>query len=214
MLKVSDAVREIVDTNPFLRHGLQQKLLNLSAVAQLILPLVTARTKKDVKQGAVLMNLSRIQTSLAKAIKPLPQYKISNLTIRSSLCSITYYRTREVLNRLKALYGKTEKSLAYITLTQGTNEVTLLFDDILLNDVKKIFSDQPKNINHNLAALAIHFDERYAQIPGLFYYITQQIALQNISIYEVSSTFTELVIYVREQDIRLAFDTIYQQFCR
>ena len=46
------------------------------------------------------------------------------------------------------------------------------------------------------------------------YYILQQTTLQNINIIEISSTFTEIVLYVEEQDTKLTFDTVYESFSK
>ena len=60
MLRISDAIQTILDANQPLRWAFQQRLLNLSAMAAQIKPLVEARTKKNVQLSAIVMNLSRL----------------------------------------------------------------------------------------------------------------------------------------------------------
>jgi len=79
---------------------------------------------------------------------------------------------------------------------------------------EELLTTIPKFKSPNISGVSIKFNEKYSEIPGLLYYIIQQITLQNINIIEISSTFTELIIYVEKKDTRLAFDTIYNRFMK
>ena len=214
MFRISDSIKEIIDGNQFLKMGLQQNLLNLSAVAEYLKPLIESRTKKSVNKSAVLINLSRINRQVKKWPLNKEEFRVNNIIIRSGLTAVTYYRTHEILEKLKLLYSKIEKKNAYITLNQGTNEVSLIVDETIYCEVSGVIAQEPKVVENGLSALGIHFDERYLKIPGLIYYIIQQITMQNINIVEISSTNTELIIYVHDHDVELAFETIYRQFAR
>ena len=139
-------------------------------------------------------------------------FRIKHLTVQSNLCAVTYSKSSGVLNKLRSLYGKKTADNTFFAVTQGTAEVTLLFDPSHEREVRQHFQEVPRNITPHLAGLGVHFDEKYAEIPGLLYYVLQQISMQNITICEVSSTFTELVLYIPEKDLPLAFDTLFNCF--
>jgi aspartokinase len=42
--------------------------------------------------------------------------------------------------------------------------------------------------------------------------VLQQVAVQGINVVEIASTATELILYLDQKDVRLAFDTLYQRF--
>lgn len=48
MIKISEAIQDIVHNNDQLRFGFHHQLFNLSQVARFIQPLVEARTQKSV----------------------------------------------------------------------------------------------------------------------------------------------------------------------
>lgn len=212
MLRISEALKAILETNQPLRWAFHQRLLNLSALAAYIKPLVEARTKKEVQLSAIVMNLSRLQRNCAPHRPKKDEFRIKHLTVQSNLCSLTYSKTPELLNKLRSLFGKKTGDNTFFAVTQGTAEITLLIEPSQEREIRAYFQENPRNITRNLAGLGVQFDETYATVPGFLDYVLQQISMQNISVFEISSTFTELVLYISEKDLPLAFDTLFSCF--
>jgi aspartokinase len=63
-----------------------------------------------------------------------------------------------------------------------------------------------------VAALSVRFNAKYLEVPGLLYKILEQIALQGVNVIEIASTSTELIVYINESDVRIAFDTLLRAF--
>jgi aspartokinase len=215
MLKVSDAVREIMEGNALLRFGLHYRLLNLSQVARFIRPMVEARTKKEVRPAAVLMNLSRLQSRLSRKTKPgLPEFFLDKINIHSGLCSLTLYKTRDSHKELNRIFTWIHDRGGFITLTEGVSEITVIIEMENVERVGKMLSEQPRNVHKHLASVGVKFSQKYLAVPGVLHQLMQQVALQNINVVEVASTATEFNIYMDEADVQLAFDSIYQRFAR
>ncbi len=213
MKKISDALREIINSNQFLTYGMQNKLINLTQLAKHLKSTVEVRTKKDLKSStALLMALSRMQNEYGKKVKKLVKFKVKNVTAYSNLSIYTFSRNAQLLSQLGKLYAAIEHRHCYITLGQGTDEVTLIVNDAGVEELKKHLKDKPKHHSGKISALSVKFDEEYYNDAGILYYLIQQVTLQGINIKEITSTFTEIVFYVDEKDMKLLFDTIYTQF--
>ena len=65
MMRVSDAVREVIESSALFQFGLLHRLLNLSKVASYIHPMVQAKTEKEV------------QVSDRGRKQPLPEWAIA-----------------------------------------------------------------------------------------------------------------------------------------
>ncbi|MBI4975744.1 hypothetical protein HZC20_03630 [Candidatus Peregrinibacteria bacterium] len=209
MIKIPDAVRDMINKNPTLLWGLSNKLFNLSQLARFIKPLIESRTKKHVQTSAVLMSLSRLQKQTSKISQNLAKFKMEDITINSNLIVLTFEKGKTIKKKINELYNKIEEKNAYICITEGTNEITIIIDEKL----KKLL----KNLNHkkqytNISAIGLRFPEKYVDTPGFIYAIVQQLALQNINIIEVCSTYTEIIFYVSKENTRLVFDIIFDQF--
>ncbi len=210
MIKLSKVIREVVEQNSFLKLGLSHKLLNLSQVAEFILPVVEAKAKKEVTKTSILMTLSRMQRDLQLTTPSSDKFRIQNLTVNSNLSCLTFYRTEKNMDNLEHAMVKVSREGGYITVTHGTSEMTLIVDNDSIEIVERHMKEEPVSKIENLVSLAVHFDENYSTTPGFIYHIVQQLTLQHINIVEISSTYTELILYVDKADVRLAFDTLYR----
>ncbi|MFA6973264.1 MAG: hypothetical protein WC238_00800 [Parcubacteria group bacterium] len=214
MLKISDSLKEIVEANSFFKFGLYNRLLNLSKLAAFVKPLIETRVKKEVGINAILMGLSRLQRENAQDIPKIEEFPIINLTVNSELCSINFFASSAVLENLNKVHAEIQKQKGYLTLSQGITEITMLINEGLIDTILNLMEEQPKSIKRGLSSLGLKFDAKYNDMPGFFYYVLQQVALQGISVYEISSTYTELILYIEEKDIKLAFDTLYNCFSK
>lgn len=215
MKKISDALEEIISANQFLAYGLQNRLLNLTQLAKFLKPLVEARSKKELRSAsALLMMLSRLQRERSKKVKKLERFKVKNITAYSNLAIYTFSKSQSFLAQLSKLYTAIEHRHSYMTLGQGTDEITLIVNESGQEELKRHISDKPKHHSQNIAALSIKYSEDYYNSPGMLYYLIQQVTLQGINIKEINSTYTEIVFYVDDRDLKLLFDTVYNQFAQ
>lgn len=216
MQRISDAVKDLVEGNALLRFGMRERLLNLSQVARYLQPLIAARTKKDVQTSALVMGLSRMQRDLADpecGDNRGPQgFRIKNIIVHSDLAILTFPKTKEVHRALQAIYTKVLDKGGFITITEGTNQITLIIEEVNRALVSKHIEGAPLHIEERVSSLGLKFDESYLHLPGLFHFIFQQLYFQNINVIEIASTATELIVYLSHDDLRLAFDSIYQRF--
>lgn len=212
MIKVSSALKELIQKNNFLEFGLSEGLLNLSTTAKWLKPLIEVRTKKEVSTSAILMSLSR-QTLEQKKIKPrLQEFKLDSINIKSSLTELTYQNNPENRKKILDFIQKSHEKTSHLTSSFGTNEITIIFPTEKVSSIKARIPEHPIFEKSELTALSIEFKPEYVLAPYLLYYLIQQITLQNINIWEMTSTYTEITFYLEEKDVKLAFETIYRQF--
>lgn len=209
MLNISGAINEIVNKNSTLLWGLSNRLFNLSQLSRFIRPLIESRTKKSVRPTAILMNLSRSQRRISKISPKINQFKVEDITTRSNLNILTFEKNKLIKKKINEFYKILDEKNEYICITEGTSEITLVFDAKsrqLLGGIK------PKKECNDVSAIGLRFSEKYTNIPGFIYTIVQVLALQNINIIEICSTYTELIVYVTKENTRLTFNTIFDQF--
>lgn len=212
MIKISEAIKEILNKNEFLQFGFHYKLFNLSKLADFIKPQLQARTKKEIKTSAITMTLSRIQKYKIRINKNSEEYATENITVYSNLCTMTFLKSREIHAKINRLYEKIQKQKGYITISEGVDEITIIFESKFLHEIKNTIDEKPTHKRENIAAIGIKFNEKYGEIPGLIHFLVQHFMIQNINIIEIASTHTEIFFYVDQRDIKLAFDTLFNRF--
>ena len=214
MLKLADALGEIVAGNPLLQFGLQHRLLNLSKTASYLCPLIAVKTKKDVQESTVHMALSRLQRSSRKKGLHREEYEFKQITMQTGLSTYTFTRTEAAHAGVHKLYDEVQRRNGYMTISQGAHQITIIIESGYAASVKKHVTQRPRFIHENVSSVGITFDEKYLQIPGLIYIVMQQLMLLNINIIEVSSTCTELVVYIDDADIQSAFEALHYLFVK
>lgn len=214
MNTLSSALDEIFQASPELQFGFLNGLFNLTQLAKFIRPMAEARTKKEVKETTIVMALSRRARAAAKAkrLANLPRYKVEHISVLSGLTVMTIYRTDENHRATEAVYSKLKRIGSYLTLSEGSSEITAIFESKHRQLVSGLLPQKPKLVRDQVASLSVRFHPKYIEVPGLLHKILEQISLQGINIIELASTATELILYIREDDIRLAFDTILKGF--
>ncbi len=213
MIKISDAIKDIVHNNDQLLFGFHHQLLNLSQVARFIHPLVEARTQKTVQVSAILMNLSRMHQKLAQHEPPLQQkFYIDKINIHTDLCSFTLVKSSQSHRELNRMYSEIQKRNGFMTITEGINEITAIVESENFGLTTKWMTDPIHLVNQDIASVGVVFHEKFIEVPGLLYMILQTVTMQHINIVELASTATEFIIYIGQKDIYLAFDAILSKF--
>ncbi len=207
MIKISTETRSIMTQNHFLQWGLSYGLFNLSQVADYIKPLLESRTKKSVTRAAILMTLSRLQREQRRIQVKTPKYSIENINVYSNLTVTTFHKNPQIHEKITQAYAHVKKNNAFITVTEGIHEITVILEHELRDTFLK--DERPKKEYEHVTAISIKFSPKQSDAPGFLHQLLQLLTLQSINIIEVSSTYTEIVFYVASADAKLTFDTFY-----
>ena len=212
MIKVSDAVREIVDNDPALKTGLSQNLMNLSQVARHIHATVEARTHKNVQMSAITMALSRLRAELP-LIESKPDVGLADrITVQRGLVVLTFPNTARVHSGLLRLQEKIREARRYLTITEGIREITLIIEQAMLDRFHEAVGARPERTACGIASLSISLSEESLAAPGVLYRILQALALQGVNLAEVASTTREFHLYLAEADVMLALESLHGAF--
>ncbi|MDA0328254.1 MAG: hypothetical protein O2958_04510 [Gemmatimonadetes bacterium] len=212
MIKVADAVRDVVDNDPALKTGLAQDLLNLTKVARHIHSTVEARTQKSVQLGAITMALSRLRSDLPSFEAASKLRLADRITVQRGLVVLTFPNTDRVHTGLLKLQEKIRGARRYLTITEGIREITLIIEQAMLDSVAESVGERPARVARNIASLSVSLTEANLSEPGVLYRLLQPLALQGVALAEVASTTKEFHVYLAERDVMLALDSLYGAF--
>ncbi len=212
MIKVSDAIKDIVNENHFLEFGLAHRICNLSQLAKFIKPLVEIRTQKEVSSAALTMALSRIQqTQHAKQVQ-MTAFSIQEMRIYRNLATQSFPKTKANTNAIHKIQDWCHDLGIYFVLSEGAREMTFIFDKEARSTVNRFMKELSLYRNDYISCISVRFDEKFIWVPGHLYSILQKLNFQNINLIEVSSTYTEFNLYLEDKDIQLAFETLQKCF--
>ncbi len=211
MIRLHDALRELISRNPFLQFGLNERLFNLTQLSRFLAPQIGVKAKKSVQPAAVLMALSRLQRQTSASRKSTA-FHIDQIAIQTNLSTFTYPKTRATHRGVEKLYSAVQALQGFITVAEGTRQITVIVGSEFTGIVRSLIEGKPEFVSKNVASVGVRFSEQYIEVPGFIFVVLQQLMLMGINLVEISSTYTELILYVTEQDARDTFDLISALF--
>ena len=213
MKTIQEAVEITIRKTPFIEEALNEKLINVSSLARVILPEVSTLLKKEIKVGAVMMAINRLSPAnelrVRKNIKRLA-LDLGDVIVRSDLCDFTFKNTTSLLKEIAKILSKSADSNDYfLTVSQGIFETNIVTSKNLQPYVEEIFKKETliNNVN-NLASITIKLPKENLEQSGIYYFILKQFAWANIAVQEVISTTHEMTIVVKEQDVNETFSIL------
>ena len=210
MKTIQEAVESTIRKTPFIEEALNEKLINVSSLARIILSEVSETLKKDVKVGAVMMAINRLSPAselrIRKNIKRL-SLNLGDVIVRSDLCDFTFKNTPTLLKEIaKVLTKSSENSDYFLTVSQGIFETNIVTSKNLKPFVDDIFDEE--TLTHSmqeLASITIKLPKENLEQSGIYYFILKQLAWAAIPLQEIISTTNEMTIVVKETDINQTF---------
>jgi hypothetical protein len=210
---IGECVHELTAGIPFIEEGLEEGLINISALARKLQPEVSRMLGKTVQQGAIVMAIQRrtpgaylkIRDRLKKFFKAL-----GDLTVRSDLAEYTYQNSKGLFER-HAEFLKVASSHGefFCTFSQGVYESTIIISNSMAPFLHKILKREkllgslPK-----LSSVTLRLPENNVRIAGIYYFILHRLAREGINIVEVISTQQEFTLVVKEADTDRVFSLL------
>lgn len=213
MKTIQEAVENTIRKTPFIEEALNEKLINVSSLARIILPEVSEVLKKEVKIGAVMMAINRLSPAnelrIRKNIKKLAS-TLGDFIVRSDLCDFTFKNTPSLLKEIAKLLSKASDSNDYfLTVSQGIFETNIVVNKNLQIYVEEMFKNETL-INNvlDLASITLKLPKDNQEQSGIYYFILKQLAWANIPLQEIISTTNEMTIVVKEKDVNETFSIL------
>jgi len=214
MVTVSHLVKKYVSENSFLQEAMSKELISYGNLAEQLKADIEKELGKKVKESAIIMALRRHAETLTSFNKKLKKNKFkTEIVLKTNLIDFNVLKSTNLMNKIKNLYSLVnfEKGDT-LNIVLGNNEVSIVtkdkYKDKILNFLKgeKIITKE-----YDLIGLSIIFtDENYSffEIPGVIFTYTRNLAWENINIFEIISTKTELTFILRKKDSMKAYNVL------
>lgn len=212
MVTVSHLVKRIINDKPFLEEALSQKLISYGNLAEQIKPKIDEELGKDVKHSAIVMALRRYSDEIENShIKIAPFDYSSEITMKTNLCDFCVVKSPSLLAKLKQLYTLVNFERGdTLNIILGNYEISIIINERYKDKLTKFLKGEKiLSKEANLAALTIAFKGDFLHTPGIIFNVIRKLAWENINIYEVVSTLTELTLILSKKDSIKAYDSLY-----
>ena len=213
MESVSSVVKKLLNRKPFLFEAFGRGILSYGSLASEFKPAIESSLGKEVKESAIVMALRRY----AEEIRERPELteprrgRLScEILMKTNICDFNVYKTDRLLERLKELYELIQIGRGdFLNITVGNEEVSIAVSEKYEEQMQDFLEDE-EIIDHKrgLVSLTMLFSGDFLQTPGIIFQVLRLLAWENINVYEIISTMTELTVVIRKEDSTRGYEAL------
>lgn len=206
MISVAEVVQQILRNDPIAFEAMRTGLLNLSAFAEQIHDQVEDKTFKLVKKTTIVTALARLAPQVQTESALIPKIKLNDVIIKSPLSDLTFEKNENTIDKLRTLRKTLEQGRDFLTITQGSTEITMIVPQDRRDEILKHFEIEPKAVINDLVCVSVSFSEKYIPTPNVIYSLIRALAVKKINVLEIVSTYTELSVVIAQPELHGAIE--------
>jgi len=201
-------VREIVSSDLSFQDSLQRDYCNISALARIMKPQIDHMLSKNTSIESIITALKRSRYEYDVRQKPISSIlAASTITVNTDVAKVSARKSKKTIEKVaKAMIQGVGN---FISISESIMSITLVFDDLLLQDVKVMFaSDDILEIENGLAAIIVQSPEDIIKTPGCAIAFYNQLARRHINIEDTVSCYTDTIVLVKMEQVGKAFNAL------
>ena len=205
---ITEAVRETISSDLSFQDSLQRDYCNISALARILKPQIDHMLGRDTSIESIITALKRSKHDYNVQQKPIASIlAASTITVKTDVAKVSAKKSKKTIEKVaKAMIQSTGN---FISISESIMSITLVFDDLLLQDVKGMFAyDDILEIENNLAAIIVHSPEEIIKTPGCAIAFYNQLARRHINIEDTVSCYTDTIVLVKMEQVGKAFNAL------
>ena len=214
MATVSHIVKKIVNGQPFVEEALGRGIISFGNLAEQMLPKIEKELGKKIRHAAVVMALRRHADELSEHSKKTKQFDLAGeMLMKTNICDFTIVKTPSLLAKLKQIQTLVNFERGdTLNVILGNNEVSVVINERHIQKLSQFLSGEKiLNKEQGLVALTIIFTrDDFLHTPGIIFNVIRKLAWENINIYEIVSTMTELAFILSKKDSMKAYDVLQE----
>jgi hypothetical protein len=202
MTSITKQVWEIIDNDITIKRDLERGIINVSALSQYILDTYKINGSLD----SVISSIRRyksdksVQDDFARISKALTEAVISTKT---NINILTLRNTPNTYKYINAMVGSEDflKNDVF-RLLKSRHEVQIIVDRDSMAKAKSFFPETAvEETRQSLVEISVQLTQEGWETPGILSRISNELALQGVSIAVIFSVYPTITILVDEKDL-------------
>ena len=205
---ITETVREIVSSDLSFQDSLQRDYCNISALARIMKPQIDQMLSKNTSIESIITALKRSRYEYDVRQKPISSIlAASTITVNTDVAKVSARKSKKTIEKVaKAMIQGVGN---FISISESIMSITLVFDDLLLQDVKVMFaSEDILEIENGLAAIIVQSPEDIIKTPGCAIAFYNQLARRHINVEDTVSCYTDTIVLVKMEQVGKAFNAL------
>ena len=206
---ITNAVKEVVNNDLSFQDSLQRDYCNISALARIIKPKIDLMLSgKNTSIESIVTALKRSRRDYNVPERPIASIRAaSTISVKTDVAKVSAEKSKKTIE--KVAKAMTQNVGNFISVSESIMSITLVFDDVLLEDVKALIAhDDILEIEDYLEAIIVHSPEEIIKTPGCAIAFYNQLARRHINIEDTVSCYTDTIVLVKMEQVGKAFNAL------
>lgn len=202
MVTISHVVQKLVNDRVFIQEAMSRGIISHGSLAEQLKPEIEEELGREVKRHAIVMALRRYTEILKERHKKISFDYTSEIIMKTDICDVAVLRSPSLLDKIKEIYDIVEFEKGDIlNVIHGRYEVSIVTNERYREKTLGFLKDEKVlNVEKDLISLTLTYSKDFLHTPGVVFNIVRNIAWENINIFEIVSTNTELTLILHKKD--------------
>lgn len=214
MVTVSHLVKKAVNENSFLLEAMSKELISHGNLAEQLKPEIEQELGKKVKESAIVMALRRYSEEIQGFDKKIRKFEFQGeIIMRTNIMDFNVVKSSSLLTKIKNIYNLVDFSSGdTLNIILGSNEVSIVANEKYKEKLSNFLKGEKiLNKRFDLVALTVVFESKdFFTTPGVVFTGIRKLAWENINIFEIISTMTELTFILSKKDSMKAYNVLQE----
>jgi aspartokinase len=210
MVTISHLVEKMINERPMLYQAMEQDIVSYGNLAAQLEVEIAKELGKEVKRTAIVMALRRYAENIQrKSVMPKFDFR-SEINMKTNLCDIAVRKGPKLFFKLERIYKLVDLGKGdTLNIIHGNYEVSIVTNKKHLEKIKaELKGEKIIKVEEDLVALSLNFSEKFLYTPGVIATVVRKLTWEDINIYELISTFTELTFIISSKDAAKGYNAL------
>ncbi len=209
MVTISQVVQKKLKDRVLLQECINSEIVSFNKIAKKLKPEIEQEMNKKVKTNSIVMAIRRNSKDLTEKSKRA-SFSYAIETIKTDICYIVLEESPTLLSKLQNLYPIIDfKKGGYLNIIQGNYEVAIITNKKYKEElIDHLHEERVLDTIDDLVSVSLTYSKDYLYMPGIMYDISRFLAWENINIYDIILTKTELNIIIDKKDLTKCYKTL------
>lgn len=213
MVTVSHIVKKLVSEQPFVEEGLGNGIISVAGLAEKLQQGIEKELGKKIQLPAIVMALRRHSEAIAEQRRKSKSFDYSGeILMKTGICDFTVLKSPSLMNKLKSIQSLVNYERGdTLNVIIGNNEVSIVTNEKHIEKLVQFLSGEKiLNREKSLVSVTIVFiSDDFTHTPGVIFNAVRKLSWENINIYEIISTMTELTFILDNKDSMKAYNVLH-----
>jgi len=202
MVTISHVVQKLVNDRVFIQEAMSRGIISHGSLAEQLKPEIEEELGREVKHHAIVMALRRYTETLKERHKKISFDYTSEIIMKTDICDVAVFRSPTLLDKIKEIYDIVDFEKGDIlNVIHGRYEVSIVTNERYRERVLEFLNgEKVLNVEKDLVSLTLTYAKDFLYTPGVIFNVVRNIAWENINIFEIVSTNTELTFILHKKD--------------